>query len=79
MAVSIYNFRHREVAAATRLGADLEFALIGYSWKTNQYGLTIDTVTAFELVKPDGIVVTVTKAGNPTLFSALKVHRSSNI
>jgi len=46
----------------------------GYSWKTNQYGLTIDTVTAFELVKPDGNVVTVTKASDPDLFFGLKVR-----
>ncbi|KIM38915.1 hypothetical protein M413DRAFT_239222 [Hebeloma cylindrosporum] len=44
----------------------------GYSWKTNQYGLTIDTVTAFELVKPDGNVVRVTKASDPGLFFGLK-------
>ena len=45
----------------------------GYSWKTNQYGLTIDTVTAFELVKPSGSVVTVTQSSDPTLFAGLKV------
>jgi hypothetical protein len=28
----------------------------GYSWKTNQFGLTIDTVTAMELVLPNGKV-----------------------
>ncbi|KAF5327622.1 hypothetical protein D9619_004635 [Psilocybe cf. subviscida] len=44
----------------------------GYSWKTNQYGLTIDTVTAFELVKPNGIIVTVTQASDPALFAGLK-------
>ncbi|KDR67962.1 hypothetical protein GALMADRAFT_79271 [Galerina marginata CBS 339.88] len=44
----------------------------GYSWKTNQYGLTVDTVTAFELVKPNGNVVIVTQASDPALFSALK-------
>jgi len=34
-----------------------------HSWKTNQYGLTIDTVTvtAFELAKSDGDVVTGNK------------------
>jgi len=46
----------------------------GYSWKTNQYGLGIDRVTAFELVKPNGNVVTVTKASNPNLFFGLKVR-----
>ncbi|KAJ2916389.1 hypothetical protein MD484_g4063, partial [Candolleomyces efflorescens] len=44
----------------------------GYSWKTNQLGLTIDTVTAFELVKPNGDVVTVTERSDPKLFFALK-------
>lgn len=45
----------------------------GYSWKTNQYGLAIDTITAYELVKPDGNVVTVTEVSDPELFFGLKV------
>jgi hypothetical protein len=48
--------------------------IAGYSWKTNQYGLIVDTVTAFELVKPNGEVVTVTKASDPSLFFGLKVR-----
>ncbi|KAJ2920997.1 hypothetical protein H1R20_g16100, partial [Candolleomyces eurysporus] len=44
----------------------------GYSWKTNQYGLTIDTVTAFELVTPLGKVVKVTQRSDSALFSGLK-------
>ncbi|KAF8630782.1 hypothetical protein AX15_002730 [Amanita polypyramis BW_CC] len=44
----------------------------GYSWKTNQYGLAIDTVTAFELVKPNGEVVNVTEASDKQLFFGLK-------
>ncbi|KAK7448815.1 hypothetical protein VKT23_013545 [Stygiomarasmius scandens] len=44
----------------------------GYSWLTNQYGLTVDTVTSFELVKPDGTVVTVTDSSDSDLFWALK-------
>ncbi|TFK39177.1 hypothetical protein BDQ12DRAFT_734991 [Crucibulum laeve] len=44
----------------------------GFSWLTNQYGLTIDTVTAYELVKPDGTVVTVTETSNANLFFGLK-------
>jgi hypothetical protein len=47
--------------------------VLGYSWKTNQYGLAIDTITAYELVKPDGNVVTVTEASDPELFFGLKV------
>ena len=49
----------------------------GYSWVSNEHGLTIDTVTAFELVKPDGAVVTVTEASDADLFFSLKVRSSS--
>ncbi|KAF6749946.1 FAD-binding domain-containing protein [Ephemerocybe angulata] len=44
----------------------------GYAWRTNQFGLTIDTVTAFELVKPNGEVVKVTEKSDPELFFGLK-------
>ncbi|KAJ8496450.1 hypothetical protein ONZ45_g12438 [Pleurotus djamor] len=44
----------------------------GYSWKTNQYGLTVDTVTAFELVKPSGCIANVTHDSDPQLFFGLK-------
>ncbi|KAM6499462.1 FAD dependent oxidoreductase [Amanita muscaria] len=44
----------------------------GYSWLSGQYGLTIDTVTAFELVKPDGTVATVTEQSDSELFFGLK-------
>ncbi|KAJ7727580.1 FAD dependent oxidoreductase [Mycena metata] len=44
----------------------------GYNWLTNQVGLTVDTVTAYELVKPNGNIVTVTAASDPDLFFALK-------
>lgn len=41
----------------------------GYSWKTNQYGLTIDTVTAFELVLPNGHVKKVTEKDEDLWFA----------
>ncbi|KAG6334915.1 hypothetical protein ID866_4176 [Astraeus odoratus] len=44
----------------------------GYSWLTNQYGLTIDTIQAYELVLPNGSVVNVTQSSDPDLFFALK-------
>ena len=44
----------------------------GYSWKTNQYGLTIDSVTAYELVLPNGEVAMVTEK-DEDLWFALKV------
>ena len=44
----------------------------GYSWKTNQYGLTADTVMAFELVLPSGHVKSVTEQ-DEDLWFALRV------
>ncbi|KAG6875148.1 hypothetical protein C0992_004981 [Termitomyces sp. T32_za158] len=50
----------------------------GYSWLTNQYGLTIDNVVAFELVKPTGDIVNVTESSDPDLFFGLKVNSLFN-
>lgn len=47
--------------------------LAGYSWKTNQYGLAIDTVTEFELVLPNGEVKVVTEKDRELWF-ALRVR-----
>ncbi|KAF8258459.1 hypothetical protein EI94DRAFT_1815307 [Lactarius quietus] len=44
----------------------------GYSFKTNQYGLAVDTVTEYELVLPTGEVKIVT-AEDEDLWFALKV------
>ncbi|KAH7908528.1 FAD-binding domain-containing protein [Hygrophoropsis aurantiaca] len=44
----------------------------GYSWLTNQYGLTVDTVTAFELVMPNGTLTEVTGESQPELFFGLR-------
>ncbi|KAF8724704.1 hypothetical protein AX14_008667 [Amanita brunnescens Koide BX004] len=44
----------------------------GYSWKSNQHGLAVDSITAYELVKPDGNVVIVTEASGSELFFGLK-------
>lgn len=57
-----------------RGGLLLMHNVIGYSWKTNQYGLTIDSVVNFELVKPDGTILQVTKDTQPDLFFGLKVR-----
>jgi len=50
--------------------------VVGYSWKTNQYGLTVDTVTAFELVLPNGHVKKVTEK-DEDLWFALRVCPNS--
>ncbi|KAK0199347.1 FAD-binding domain-containing protein [Desarmillaria ectypa] len=44
----------------------------GYSWLSNQYGLAIDNVVSYELVVPNGTVVTVTGENDPDLFFSLK-------
>ena len=46
---------------------------LGYSWLSNQYGLTIDNVVAYELVLPSGVVTTVTETSNPDLWFGLRV------
>ncbi|KAK0229777.1 FAD-binding domain-containing protein [Armillaria nabsnona] len=44
----------------------------GYSWLSNQYGLALDNVVAYELVVPNATVVTVTEENDPDLFFSLK-------
>ncbi|KAK0184506.1 FAD dependent oxidoreductase [Armillaria mellea] len=44
----------------------------GYSYLSNQYGLAIDNVVAYELVAPNASVVTVTEGNDPDLFFSLK-------
>ncbi|KAH9842438.1 FAD dependent oxidoreductase [Rhodofomes roseus] len=44
----------------------------GFSFKTNEYGLTIDTVRGFDLVLPNGTATYVSESTNPDLFFALK-------
>ncbi|EJT99163.1 FAD-binding domain-containing protein [Dacryopinax primogenitus] len=44
----------------------------GYSWKTNQYGLTIDSMVSYELVLPNGTIVYPSATSYPDLFWALK-------
>ncbi|KAI0725450.1 hypothetical protein C8Q72DRAFT_852096 [Fomitopsis betulina] len=40
----------------------------GYSFLSNQHGLTIDTVREFEIVLPDGVVATASETSHPDLF-----------
>ncbi|KAI3607394.1 hypothetical protein WG66_004638 [Moniliophthora roreri] len=44
----------------------------GYSWTTNQVGLSCDTVVAFEVALPTGEVVAATNTSNEDLFFGLK-------
>jgi FAD/FMN-containing dehydrogenase len=51
---------------------DANARLEGYSWKSNEYGLAVDSVTQFNLVSPNGTEIVVTEA-NEDLWFALKV------
>lgn len=44
----------------------------GYSYKTNQHGLAIDTIVGYNLVLPNGTVRYVTESTYPDLFFGLK-------
>jgi FAD/FMN-containing dehydrogenase len=44
----------------------------GYSWLTNQVGVSCDTVVEFEVALPTGKVVTATNTSNADLFFGLK-------
>ncbi|EMD36676.1 hypothetical protein CERSUDRAFT_123772 [Gelatoporia subvermispora B] len=50
----------------------LGFNIVGYSFLTNQHGLTIDTVLEYELVLPNGTVTNVTAESDPDLSFALR-------
>ncbi len=65
----------KSTASSARVVALMGLVIVGYSWKTNQYGLAVDSITQYELVKPDGSVVTVTEASDSELFFGLKVIR----
>lgn len=47
--------------------------LSGYSFRTNQYGLAVDNVVAYNLVLPNGTIVTASEDECPELLWALKV------
>ncbi|KAJ7763320.1 FAD dependent oxidoreductase [Mycena metata] len=44
----------------------------GFNWLSNTVGLTVDTILGYQLVKPNGDIVSVTQTSNPDLFFALK-------
>ena len=49
----------------------------GYSFLSNQYGLSVDNVLAYNVVLPDGTPVTATKDEYDDLFWALKVSSAT--
>jgi len=50
----------------------------GYLFKSNQYGLTIDNVAAYELVLPNGTIRHVTQK-DKDLWFGLRVGRKGSI
>ena len=58
-----------------RLGCTANLKILtGYSFKTNLYGLAVDTVMEYELVLPTGEVKIVTEK-DEDLWFALKVRQ----
>jgi FAD/FMN-containing dehydrogenase len=47
----------------------------GYSYHTNQYGLSLDNVAGFELVLPNGTVIDVTSKEDDLWFG-LRVSKN---
>ena len=45
---------------------------VGFSHKSNQYGLAIDTIVGYNLVLPNGTIAYVTESTHPDLFFGLK-------
>lgn len=45
----------------------------GFSWKTNQFGLLIDTLVSVEVILPSGEIVQASNTTEPDLFFGLKV------
>jgi FAD/FMN-containing dehydrogenase len=46
--------------------------MLGYSYLTNQHGLTLDNVVEYELVLPTGLIVNVNAKNHPDLFFGLR-------
>ncbi|KAG2144148.1 FAD dependent oxidoreductase [Suillus bovinus] len=44
----------------------------GYSYLSNQHGLSVDNVVSFELVMPNGTVANITSSSSPDLFYGLR-------
>jgi hypothetical protein len=49
-----------------------DVSMTGYSYKSNQHGLAIDTIVGYNLVLPNGTVACVTQSNHPDLFFGLK-------
>ena len=54
------------------LSLHIIWILSGYSFKSNEYGLALDNVVAYELVLPNGTVTTIT-ADDRDLWFSLRV------
>jgi hypothetical protein len=55
---------------------DRSHILLGYSFKTSQYGLALDNVAGYELVLPNGTVMNVTSK-DKDLWFGLRVRRQA--
>ncbi|KAG2063990.1 FAD-binding domain-containing protein [Suillus decipiens] len=44
----------------------------GYSYLSNEYGMSVDNIVSLELVMPNGTVASITSSSNPDLFYGLR-------
>jgi hypothetical protein len=51
--------------------------LLGYSYKSSQYGLAVDNVAGYELVLPNGTAINVT-SNDVDLWFGLRVSKASS-
>ncbi|OAX38749.1 FAD-binding domain-containing protein [Rhizopogon vinicolor AM-OR11-026] len=62
------------VVGATSPGVGIGGVILGggYSYLSNQYGLSLDNAVAFELVMPNGTVASITSSSDSDLFFGLR-------
>ncbi|EMD34615.1 hypothetical protein CERSUDRAFT_116778 [Gelatoporia subvermispora B] len=70
----IYKYKRNVIGGAASQGVGVAGWLLGagYSLKSNQYGLGIDNIVEYEIVVPDGRILTVTENKEKKLFQALR-------
>ena len=72
--MSVLRGRHLVEVSVFHLRRAGSYALLGYSYLSNQYGLMVDNVVGYELVLPNGTVTNVT-SNDDDLWFGLRVRK----
>ncbi|KAH7333260.1 hypothetical protein BKA65DRAFT_527493 [Rhexocercosporidium sp. MPI-PUGE-AT-0058] len=70
--ISLEKFKIVNLAEDKRTSFTAVYQALNRIGYTNQYGLGCDTVVSYEIVLPDGKIVTASKSSEPDLFFALR-------